>query len=215
MRRLACVLATDNLRDNRLHSLNSLTFVCNEGPPGVNPLFLFVYSIIQHELFCSRSNHSANARVLAAAGRRRRQSFAHHSKLAHWVYIVEFEQRGENRARYGQNLIAEIAKAAAIKRLSQTNLKLNRQFYLLYPQIGQTVSDQLKSDGFYLEPMKNQKAIREAAMPELEKIARAALPKPRMSYRRKHLSIGYPSPILRNCCPLTTRSNELSTKLNA
>ncbi|AHF16490.1 PDDEXK nuclease domain-containing protein [Niabella soli] len=57
-------------------------------------------------------------------------------------YIVEFEQSGKERARYGQQLIPEIAKEIKINGLSITNLKIFRQFYLVYPQIGQTVSDQ-------------------------------------------------------------------------
>ena len=66
-----------------------------------------------------------------------------------WVlgfYIVEFEQHGEDRAKYGQKLIESIAnelKKKEFKGLSATNLKLCRQFYDTYPQIGQTLSDQL------------------------------------------------------------------------
>jgi hypothetical protein len=86
--------------------------------------------------------------------------------LRNWLigyYIFEFEQKGEDRAVYGQGLIMKLAKKVAIEGLSSTNLKLNRQFYCVYPQlvdvvpkemnklglealfsIGQTVSDQLK-----------------------------------------------------------------------
>jgi predicted nuclease of restriction endonuclease-like (RecB) superfamily len=72
-------------------------------------------------------------------------------------YIVEFEQNGEDRARYGARLIRSLAKAAGRAGISATNLKIFRQFYLTYPQlrgivahtmqavsIGQT-SDQLLS----------------------------------------------------------------------
>ncbi|HEX8314876.1 MAG TPA: PDDEXK nuclease domain-containing protein [Flavisolibacter sp.] len=60
-------------------------------------------------------------------------------------YIVEFEQKGEDRAKYGDGLLSEISKAVQVPGLSLTNLKLNRQFYLSYPQIGQTVSDFLRT----------------------------------------------------------------------
>ena len=60
---------------------------------------------------------------------------------------MEFEQNGEDRAKYGETLLSELAKSLNIKGLSNTNLKLARQFYNTYPQIGQTVSDQLKQLG--------------------------------------------------------------------
>ena len=59
-------------------------------------------------------------------------------------YIVEYEQNGSDKAKYGDKLLFVLSEKLDIKGLSVTNLKLNRQFYLIYPQIGQTVSDQLK-----------------------------------------------------------------------
>lgn len=73
-----------------------------------------------------------------------------HLTLRNWLigfYIVEFEQNGEDRAKYGETLLSELAKSLNIKGLSNTNLKLARQFYNTYPQIGRTVSDQLKQLG--------------------------------------------------------------------
>ncbi len=61
-------------------------------------------------------------------------------------YIVEYEQNGEDRAEYGSSLLQNIAKQLNTKGLSNTNLKLFKQFYLVYPQISQTVSDLLPSD---------------------------------------------------------------------
>jgi hypothetical protein len=51
-------------------------------------------------------------------------------------YLVEFEQNGEDRAVYGQKLLKSISDKISIKGLSETNLKLARQFYQTYPQIG-------------------------------------------------------------------------------
>jgi len=60
-------------------------------------------------------------------------------------YIVEFEQNGEDRAKYGEKLLEKIAEETKnIKGFSHRNLKLFRQFYFTYPQIGQTVSAQLQ-----------------------------------------------------------------------
>jgi len=62
------------------------------------------------------------------------------------LYIVEFEQAGADRAIYGQRLLQALAlrlKDHGIKGAASTNLKLSRQFYLAFRQIGQTPSDQL------------------------------------------------------------------------
>lgn len=52
------------------------------------------------------------------------------------LYIVEFEQKGEDRAAYGEKLLRSISDTLSTKGLSETNLKLARQFYQTYPQIG-------------------------------------------------------------------------------
>lgn len=60
-------------------------------------------------------------------------------------YLVEFEQNGEDRAAYGQGLLQALAdrlKGLGIKGIASTNLKLSRQFYMVFRQIGQTPSDQ-------------------------------------------------------------------------
>lgn len=69
-----------------------------------------------------------------------------HLTVRNWLigyYIVEFEQRGEDRAAYGERLLEELSKSLKIKGLSETNLKLNRLFYTTYTHISQTVSDEL------------------------------------------------------------------------
>ena len=63
--------------------------------------------------------------------------------LRNWLVgysIVEFEQQGEDRAKYGEQLLTTIAAKLNIKGLAETNLKLSRQFYLVYPQILGTMS---------------------------------------------------------------------------
>lgn len=70
-----------------------------------------------------------------------------HLTIRNWLigfYIVEFEQKGEDRARYGERLLDELGTALQIKGLGSRNLKLFRQFYFAYPQIVQTASAQLK-----------------------------------------------------------------------
>ena len=85
--------------------------------------------------------------------------------IRNWMvgaYLVEFEQRGEDRAKYGARLLERIAtdlEAKDLKGFSETNLKQCRQFYWVYPQIGQTAS------GFFA--VLGAKPIRRSAAGEL------------------------------------------------
>lgn len=57
--------------------------------------------------------------------------------------LVEFEQKGEDRATYGDRLLKTLEEKLEkknVKGMSETNLGLFRQFYLTYPQISQTLS---------------------------------------------------------------------------
>lgn len=65
--------------------------------------------------------------------------------LRNWAigyYIVEYEQRGNDRAEYGIRLLKILEEQIAEKGMNSTLFKLCRQFYVLYPQIGATVSHQ-------------------------------------------------------------------------
>jgi len=79
------------------------------------------------------------------------RSVNRHLTIRNWLigfYIVEFEQNGSDRATYGDKLLKELAKEIKIKGLSETNLILSRQFYKVYPQIGQSLTEQLQQLGF-------------------------------------------------------------------
>lgn len=91
------------------------------------------------------------------------KSINKHLTIRNWLigfYIVEFEQKGNDKAKYGNKLLKELAHALKVKGLAETNLKLSRQFYLTYPQIAQTMSEQLKQLGF--------NSIRQLATDELQ-----------------------------------------------
>lgn len=67
--------------------------------------------------------------------------------MRNWLiggYIVEYEQKGSDKAIYGTKLEETLAEKLNRKGLSERNLKLFKQFYLAYPQIMQTVSAQFK-----------------------------------------------------------------------
>lgn len=63
--------------------------------------------------------------------------------LRNWTigyYIVEYEQGGSDRSEYGTHLLKTLEERISEKGMNSTLFKWCRQFYLLYPQIGATVS---------------------------------------------------------------------------
>ena len=50
-------------------------------------------------------------------------------------YIVEYEQHGSDRAKYGDRLLKRLAERVNKKGINETLLKVCRRFYLDYPQI--------------------------------------------------------------------------------
>ena len=74
-------------------------------------------------------------------------------------YIVEFEQNGEDRAKYGTSLLEEIAnklKNKGLKGFSISALKNHRTFYLYYPQISQSVIGELELAPVLAERLNNR-----------------------------------------------------------
>src|ERR1035437_5297514 len=67
--------------------------------------------------------------------------------IRNWMigyYIVEYEGKGEDKAKYGDKLLDILSASLNIKGLSVTNLKLNRLFYSTYPKISQTTINELQ-----------------------------------------------------------------------
>ncbi len=71
--------------------------------------------------------------------------------IRNWLigfYIVEFEQNGEDRAKYGDKLTLNISSdltKKGIKGMSNRSIKDFRQFYKAYPQILQPLSAKLEN----------------------------------------------------------------------
>jgi len=83
-------------------------------------------------------------------------------------YIVEYEQNGSDRATYGQKVIENLAKKLVhIKGVSSTALKLMRQFYLTYPQISQSLTDQ-----FQIPDKKSQSLTDKSLQVPIDKLLR-------------------------------------------
>lgn len=69
-----------------------------------------------------------------------------HITFRNWVigmYILKYQQNGEDRAKYGEKLLIKLAEKFSktnIKGLTSTELSRCRQFYIMYPSILGTVS---------------------------------------------------------------------------
>jgi hypothetical protein len=62
-------------------------------------------------------------------------------------YIHEFEQHGRDRATYGKRLLSKLSRRLrqkAIPRTDERELGRYRHFYLVYPQIRETVSPEFQ-----------------------------------------------------------------------
>lgn len=76
--------------------------------------------------------------------------------LRNWIigrYIVEYEQKGEDRSQYGQHLFKEICytlKQKGLQSISERYLYICKDFYLAYPEILQTPSAKLYFTDFQL-----------------------------------------------------------------
>jgi hypothetical protein len=68
-----------------------------------------------------------------------------------WVYgyyIQEYELNGNDKAKYGERVMASLSKMLAdigVDACSVRQLQVCRQFYDIYPLIGQTLSDQFET----------------------------------------------------------------------
>lgn len=59
--------------------------------------------------------------------------------LRNWLigcYIVEYEQKGSDKANYGDRLLKRLEESVNTKGLNETLFRNSRTFYKLYPQIG-------------------------------------------------------------------------------
>ena len=63
-------------------------------------------------------------------------------------WIVEFEQNGEDRAKYGDKLLDTISKTISVKGLGVTTLSQCRKFYLTYPTIGIEINKYLHNQKY-------------------------------------------------------------------
>jgi len=90
--------------------------------------------------------------------------------LRNWLigyHITEYEQNGTDRAQYGDNLIDRLSDRlvlAGVSRAAPRELRRYRQFYLVYPQIRESLPPELRRT---LLPQSETGDNRESAPPKL------------------------------------------------
>ena len=82
-------------------------------------------------------------------------------------YIVEYEQHGEDRAKYGDNLINRLAKAINRTGFQPRTLRLYRRIYLIYPQLGVEIVTYLHNNNLGI-PDASGNSIWQSAITKLE-----------------------------------------------
>ena len=65
-------------------------------------------------------------------------------------YIVEFEQHGEDRAKYGEKLLNRLAQSINKKGFEPRTLRLYRRLYIVYPQLGKEIASYLQKNNLML-----------------------------------------------------------------
>ena len=99
--------------------------------------------------------------------------------LRNWLIgnrIVEFEQKGEDRAAYGERLLPTLAKrlaAAGLSRVDTRELRRFRLLYSVYPQIRETLTPELLAQ-YGMAPLmvlfQSDSSIRESVTPESQMV---------------------------------------------
>jgi len=92
--------------------------------------------------------------------------------IRNWLfgfYIVEYEQNGEDRAKYGEHILSDLEKyfkISNIKGITERRLREFRKFYLVYPKIRQTLTNVFEE----IIVGENYNSIRRALTAELQVI---------------------------------------------
>lgn len=114
--------------------------------------------------------------------------------LRNWLigfYIVEFEQNGDDRAKYGKQLLETIATTIKIRGLGTTNLKWCRIFYQTYPQIIRATS-YISDNSAFLSIRQSLTDGLQVAINQLNEICQ--LPTDEFNEPQKHINL-----LLNNC----------------
>ena len=113
------------MSDNtELNITSALMLIRNKWESGQNPSFEDLSDYVLHTHL-----YAQTAAIKAV------NQFA---TLRNWLigcYIVEYEQKGKDRAQYGERLLKRLEERLNCRGLNETLFKISRQFYMEYPQI--------------------------------------------------------------------------------
>lgn len=120
-------------------------------------------------------------------------------------YIVEFEQHGEDRAKYGDRLLNRLAQSINKKGFEPRTLRLYRRLYLVYPQLGKEIASYLQKNSLMMAktgvqgiwqavpakllPSENQTSGIWQAVPA--KLEEWSTPADKLFYRLNYTSLAY------------------------
>ena len=100
-------------------------------------------------------------------------------------YIVEFEQHGEDRAKYGDRLLNRLAQSINKKGFEPRTLRLYRRLYLVYPQLGKEIASYLQKNSLMMAKTGVQ-GIWQAVPAKLEEWSK---PADKLFYRLNYTSL--------------------------
>ena len=102
-------------------------------------------------------------------------------------YIVEFEQNGEDRATYGEQLLKKLEQRLNVKGLNERRFREFRRLYLVYPQLKEPVAQYIVSQNQIRHSLSAEfiEPIRRLPSAELDDAKRWMIPADRL-FNRLH-----------------------------
>ena len=151
--------------------------------------------------------------------------------IRNWIigyYVVEFEQHGKERAKYGAHLLKTLEERIQTRGLNETLFKLSRMFYLRYPQVGTTAFRLLQRDtatvpsAFLPVPIQNSDVSQKSATASHEFVTDGSLLVSRLSFShiREIMTIDdalerffYETECIRGCWNIRELRRQIATNL--
>ena len=110
-------------------------------------------------------------------------------------YIVEFEQRGEDRAEYGEQLLKKLEISIKKKGMTERRFREFRRLYIVYPQLGSEIAKYLVSlpIGFRNLLKDSAKEIRQTSaksqIPAIRRLPTAEFVEDSLSIRKQAITV--------------------------
>lgn len=110
-------------------------------------------------------------------------------------YIVEFEQRGKDRAEYGEQLLKKLEISIKKKGMTERRFREFRRLYIVYPQLGSEISKYLVSlpIGFRNLLKNSAKEIRQTSaksqIPAIRRLPTAEFVEDSLSIREQAITV--------------------------